>query len=193
MFFPAVTRNLPELSHHQNEPSENIQVIYNDEHNVPIEEQPRLKSMSLTNETSHILTKTRLNDKDSLMARTRLSNESKYSQRQSFISNPILLDSMSSLDLNTQRTIIRLITVFSVLFFVICFGMIAFTLRYSSYVDAKIRESYTGDEKAINFNGTFNVVDIRIKPSSQIELELIRQRYKEIHDLNTSQKNIKNT
>ena len=187
---------------------------------MPIEEQPRLKSMSLTNETSHILTKTRLNDKDSLMARTRLSNESKYSQRQSFISNPILLDSMSSLDLNTQRTIIRLITVFSVLFFVICFGMIAFTLRYSSYVDAKsnflneifvfvalidlifssffclfvsVRESYTGDEKAINFNGTFNVVDIRIKPSSQIELELIRQRYKEIHDLNTSQKNIKNT
>ncbi len=57
----------------------------------------------------------------------------------SFISNPQLLDSMSSLDIEMQRRIINVITVFSVLFFTVCFVMIAFTLRYSEYVDETSR------------------------------------------------------
>ena len=54
-----------------------------------------------------------------------------------FISNPKLLDSMSSLEPDVQKKMIRVIKVFSIFFFTVCFVMIAFTLRYSEYVDAK--------------------------------------------------------
>lgn len=66
-----------------------------------------------------------------------------HRKRASFISNPKLLDSMSSLDLDMQKRMVRLITFFSIMFFVLCFLMIAFTLRYSEIVDAKSKLNFT--------------------------------------------------
>jgi len=57
-----------------------------------------------------------------------------------FVSEPRLLDSMSSLDSRVQKRVVNVITVTSVLFFTVCFLMIAFTLRYSEYVDEKSRQ-----------------------------------------------------
>ncbi len=57
-----------------------------------------------------------------------------------FASEPRLLDSMSSLDSRVQKRVVNVITVTSVLFFTVCFLMIAFTLRYSEYVDEKSRQ-----------------------------------------------------
>ncbi len=58
-------------------------------------------------------------------------------QRPSFISNPKLMDSLSSLNGDAQKTVIRLITVITIIFFFMCFAMIAFTLRISEKVDAQ--------------------------------------------------------
>jgi hypothetical protein len=70
-----------------------------------------------------------------------------------FVSEPRLLDSMSSLDSRVQKRVVNVITVTSVLFFTVCFLMIAFTLRYSEYVDEKSRQlvGFIFELKAVSY------------------------------------------
>lgn len=46
-------------------------------------------------------------------------------------------DSLSTLSDKKKKVIVRIVTVFSVIFFLICFAMIAFTLRMSEKIDAQ--------------------------------------------------------
>jgi preprotein translocase subunit SecG len=46
-------------------------------------------------------------------------------------------DSLSTLSDKKKRVIVRIVTIFSVIFFLICFAMIAFTLRMSEKIDAQ--------------------------------------------------------
>lgn len=57
-------------------------------------------------------------------------------------------DSLSTLSDKKKKVIVRIVTIFSVIFFLICFAMIAFTLRMSEKIDAQIRKGYSGS----NFN-----------------------------------------
>ncbi len=54
-----------------------------------------------------------------------------------FINSPHLTGSLTSLDLASHRRIIKVVTVFSIIFFIVCFVMIITTLKYSQYVDEK--------------------------------------------------------
>ena len=88
------------------------------------------------------------NDKESLMiSHSKRSNkmiessengsESPNEQRNSFMYNPKMLQSISSLDTSTQKTVIRLITAIGIMFFLMCLTMIVVTLKYSESVDAR--------------------------------------------------------
>ena len=46
-------------------------------------------------------------------------------------------DTLSNQSEKRKQIIVKIVTVFSVLFFVICFAMIAFTLRMSERIDAE--------------------------------------------------------
>lgn len=46
-------------------------------------------------------------------------------------------DSLSTLSDKKKKVIVRIVTIFSVIFFLICFAMIAFTLRMSEKIDAQ--------------------------------------------------------
>lgn len=71
----------------------------------------------------------------------KMLDRSELDMHSSFVANPKLMQSISSLDMDTQKTIIRLITAVSILFFIICFTMIVFTLRYSESVDARSKST----------------------------------------------------
>ncbi|CAF0873782.1 unnamed protein product [Brachionus calyciflorus] len=62
--------------------------------------------------------------------------------------NPQIGDSLSNVSDKKKKIIVRVVTVFSIVFFLICFAMIAFTLRMSEKIDAQIRKGYSG----YNFN-----------------------------------------
>ncbi|RNA16688.1 hypothetical protein BpHYR1_051606 [Brachionus plicatilis] len=51
-------------------------------------------------------------------------------------------DSLSTLSDKKKKIIVRVVTIFSIVFFLICFAMIAFTLRMSEKIDAQIRKGY---------------------------------------------------
>ena len=51
--------------------------------------------------------------------------------------NPQAADSLSTLSDKKKKVIVRVVTVFSIIFFLICFAMIAFTLRMSEKIDAQ--------------------------------------------------------
>ena len=51
--------------------------------------------------------------------------------------NQQLTDSLSNLSERKKRIIVRVVTIFSIIMFLICFGMIALTLRLSENIDAK--------------------------------------------------------
>lgn len=46
-------------------------------------------------------------------------------------------DSLSNTSESKKKIIVRIVTVFSVIFFLMCFAMIAFTLRMSEKIDAE--------------------------------------------------------
>lgn len=51
-------------------------------------------------------------------------------------------DSLSTLSDKKKKVIVRIVTIFSVIFFLICFAMIAFTLRMSEKIDAQSNLSF---------------------------------------------------
>lgn len=51
-------------------------------------------------------------------------------------------DSLSTLSDKKKKVIVRIVTVFSVIFFLICFAMIAFTLRMSEKIDAQSKRDW---------------------------------------------------
>lgn len=51
--------------------------------------------------------------------------------------NPQIMDSLSTLSDHKKRIIVRIVTIFSIILFLICFGMIALTLRMSEKIDAQ--------------------------------------------------------
>ena len=53
------------------------------------------------------------------------------------LNNVQTCDSLSTLSDKKKKVIVRIVTVFSVVFFLICFAMIAFTLRMSEKIDAQ--------------------------------------------------------
>ncbi len=51
--------------------------------------------------------------------------------------NTQMMDSLSTLSERKKRIIVRIVTIFSIILFLICFGMIALTLRMSEKIDAQ--------------------------------------------------------
>ena len=56
---------------------------------------------------------------------------------QSTTYNAQMVDSLSTLSERKNKIVVRIVTIFSVIFFLICFAMIAFTLRMSEKIDAQ--------------------------------------------------------
>ena len=51
-------------------------------------------------------------------------------------------DSLSNTSESKKKIIVRIVTVFSVIFFLMCFAMIAFTLRMSEKIDAESKLNF---------------------------------------------------
>jgi len=82
---------------------------------------------------------THMNDESSTLQNANANNPTIRGDRSSC--NPAQMDdeddSISILSEKRKKVIVRIVTIFSVIFFLICFAMIAFTLRMSEKIDAQ--------------------------------------------------------
>jgi hypothetical protein len=53
--------------------------------------------------------------------------------------NAQMVDSLSTLSDKKKKVVVKIVTIFSIIFFLICFAMIAFTLRMSEKIDAQCK------------------------------------------------------
>lgn len=72
-----------------------------------------------------------------------IENQKNFQKDETIVGNrsnsyiPQVDDSLSTLSDKKKKIIVRIVTIFSIIFFLICFAMIAFTLRMSEKIDAQ--------------------------------------------------------
>jgi hypothetical protein len=101
-------------------------------------------------------------------------------------------DSLSNTSETKKKIIVRIVTIFSVIFFLMCFAMIAFTLRMSEKIDAESRflcfyvlfiylfyllKNYTKIKSARNTIAAAIPLHSRPLPSHPVSLVVVVEQY----------------